>query len=57
MNLTLEQQFNLEEFKRQVDSMSSDQRKEFLVKLYEQMLIRESMYKDFLKFEWGIDKQ
>jgi hypothetical protein len=54
-NLSLEQQFILESFRQTVQKMSKEQAQEFLVKLYEQMMIRESMYKEFLKHEWGID--
>ncbi|MGF1513472.1 MAG: NblA/ycf18 family protein [Elainellaceae cyanobacterium] len=53
--LNLEQQFNLRSFETQVAHMSREQAQEFLVKLYEQMMMRESMYKHFLKCEWGID--
>jgi hypothetical protein len=34
--------------------MSREQAQQFLVKLYEQMMMRETMYKSFLKHEWGI---
>jgi hypothetical protein len=54
-NLSLEQQFALESFKQTVQKMSKEQAQVFLVKLYEQMIIRETMYKEFLKHEWGID--
>ncbi|MEM6714526.1 MAG: NblA/ycf18 family protein [Cyanobacteria bacterium P01_D01_bin.6] len=53
--LSLEQKFNLRSFETQVDKMSREQAQEFLVKLYEQMMMRETMYKQFLKHEWGID--
>lgn len=53
--LTLEQEFILESFKQTVRKMSKEQAHDFLIKLYEQMMIRESMYKEFLKREWGID--
>jgi len=55
MQLTLEQQFALRSFESQVEKMSREQAQEFLVKLYEQMMMRETMYKEFLKHEWGID--
>jgi hypothetical protein len=55
MQLTLEQQFSLRSFETQVNKMSREQAQEFLVKLYEQMMRRETMYKHFLKHEWGID--
>lgn len=52
--LTTEQQFALRTFEIQVSQMSREQAQEFLVKLYEQMMVRETMYKQFLKHEWGI---
>ena len=55
MQLSLEQQFNLRSFETQVQKMSREQAQDFLVKLYEQMMMRETMYKKFLKHEWGID--
>ena len=54
VQLSLEQQFNLKSFETQVDKMSREQAQQFLVKLYEQMMMRETMYKHFLKHEWGI---
>jgi hypothetical protein len=55
MPLSLEQQFNLRSFETQVQKMSREQAQDFLVKLYEQMMVRESMYKHFLKHEWGLE--
>lgn len=52
--LTLEQQFAFRSFESQVEKMSREQAQDFLVKLYEQMMRRENMYKHFLKQEWGI---
>jgi hypothetical protein len=52
--LTLEQQFTLRSFSSQVEKMSHDQARDFLIDLYKQMMIRETMYKGFLKHEWGI---
>lgn len=54
MQLSLEQQFNLKSFETQVDKMSREQAQQFLVQMYEQMMMRETMYKHFLKHEWGI---
>lgn len=54
VKLSLEQQFNLRSFETQVDKMSREQAQQFLVKMYEQMMMRETMYKQFLKHEWGI---
>ncbi|MGB3534941.1 MAG: NblA/ycf18 family protein [Microcoleaceae cyanobacterium] len=53
--LTLEQKFNLSSFKMQVHQMSQEQAQEFLVNLYEQMMIRENMYQHFLKHQWGLE--
>ncbi len=53
--LSLEQKFNLRSFETQVQQMSHEQAREFLVKLYEQMLVRENMYKEFLKHQWGFE--
>jgi hypothetical protein len=55
LELTLEQKFNLRSFETQVDKMSREQAQQFLVKLYEQMMLRETMYKHFLKQEWGLE--
>ncbi|MEC4983394.1 MAG: NblA/ycf18 family protein [Oscillatoria sp. PMC 1068.18] len=53
--LSLEQKFNIRSFETQVQKMSREQAQDFLVKLYEQMLVRENMYKEFLKHEWGLE--
>lgn len=50
--LSLEQQFNLRSFQTHVDNMSREQAQDFLVKLYEQMIIRDTMYKNMLKKQW-----
>lgn len=54
VELTLEQKFSIRSFESQVNRMSREQAQEFLVKLYQQMIVRENMYKEFLKHEWGI---
>jgi len=54
MELTLEQKFNLKSFETQVNKMSETQAKEFLVKLYAQQMIREELYKGFIRQGWGI---
>ena len=53
--LSIEQQFNIRSFETQVKQMSHEQAQDFLVKLYEQMIIRENMYKEFIKHEWGLE--
>ncbi len=54
IELSLEQQFSIRSFQTQVEKMSREQAQDFLVKLYEQMVLRETMYKEFLKHEWGL---
>ncbi|MFB8789755.1 MAG: NblA/ycf18 family protein [Potamolinea sp.] len=54
IELSLEQQFSIRSFETQVQKMSHEQAQDFLVKLYEQMMVRETMYKEFLKHEWGL---
>ncbi len=54
VELSLEQKFNLRTFESQVQKMSREQAQEFLIKLYEQMMMRETMYKEVLKHEWGL---
>ncbi|CCH65269.1 Phycobilisome degradation protein NblA [Richelia intracellularis HM01] len=53
--LSLEQQFSISSFAVQVQQMSHEQAKDFLIKLYEQMLIREATYQELLRHEWGLD--
>jgi hypothetical protein len=55
VELSLEQQFSIRSFETQVQQMSREQAQEFLVKLYEQMLMREAMYRHFLKHQWGLE--
>jgi hypothetical protein len=53
--LTLEQQFSLRSFETQVARMSREQAQQFLIKLYEQMMLKETMYKHFIKHQWGLE--
>jgi Phycobilisome degradation protein nblA len=55
IELSLEQQFSLRSFETQVERMSHEQAQHFLIKLYEQMMLKETMYKHFLKHQWGIE--
>jgi hypothetical protein len=57
IELSLEQQFSIRSFQTQVEKMSREQAQDFLIKLYEQMMMRENMYKEFLKHEWGIGQK
>ncbi len=53
--LTVEQQFAVRSFQLKVQDMSDEQVKELLGNIYEQMLIRETAYKQMLKKEWGVE--
>ncbi len=55
MELSLEQRFSVRSFENQVQKMSQAQAQDFLVQLYEQMMMRENMYKHFLKHQWGLE--
>ncbi len=55
IELSLEQQFSIRSFETQVQQMSHEQAQDFLIKLYEQMIVRENMYKSFIKHQWGLD--
>lgn len=55
MELSLEQQFSIRTFADQVQHMSREQAQEFLLVLYQQMMIKEAMYLHFLKHEWKLD--
>ena len=55
IKMSLEQKFSLRSFETQVQQMSKEQAQEFLVKLYEQMIVRENMYKEFIKHQWGLE--
>jgi len=55
IELSLEQEFNLRSFADQVQHMSREQAQDFLVNLYKQMMLKETMYKHFLKHEWGLE--
>jgi len=55
VQLSLEQQFNLRSFQSEVANMSHEQAQDFLIKLYEEMLKRENLYKETIKHQWGLE--
>lgn len=55
IELSLEQQFNIRSFETQVQHMSHEQAQDFLIKLYQQMVMREATYKQLLKHQWGLE--
>jgi hypothetical protein len=54
VELSLEQQFNIQSFKAQAQELNETQAKELLVDLYQQMIHRDNVYKELLKKQWGI---
>jgi hypothetical protein len=54
VQLSLEQQFNVRAFSEQVKDLSREQAQDFLVDLYRQMMIKETMYKGFLMQQLGV---
>lgn len=57
IQLTVEQRFSIASFKTQVAQMSREQAQDFLIKLYEQMIVREATYQELLKFNWGLESK
>ena len=55
MELSLEQKFSVRSFENQVQQMSREQAQDFLIKLYDQMMVKENMYKSFIKHQWGLE--
>lgn len=51
-NLTTEQQFSIRSFATHVSHMSFEQTKDFLINLYEQMVVRDATYQKLLKHSW-----
>ncbi len=55
IELSMEKQFSIRSFQSQVERMNLEQAQDFLVELYEQMLMREVMYQEFVKHQWGLE--
>jgi hypothetical protein len=55
IELSLAQEFGLRSFADQVQHMSREQAQEFLIKLHEHMVLKENMYKSFLRDKWEIE--
>ena len=56
LKLSLEQEFSLRSFGAQVQHMSREQAQDFLLKLYEQMMIQKTTYQQLLKHEWKLEQ-
>lgn len=53
-SLTLEQQFNLRKVADQTKALSQQQTQELIVELQRQLMIKDNLYKQIIKHEWGI---
>ncbi|MDJ0712822.1 MAG: NblA/ycf18 family protein [Prochloraceae cyanobacterium] len=53
MNLSLEQEFQKRVFAERVQELSKEQAQELAIELYKQIMLKENMYKDFIKNELG----
>ena len=53
-NLSLEQEFNLKLFADLVQKLTSEQAKEFLIELNQQMMLKDNLYRELLKHYMGI---
>lgn len=51
--LSLEQKFSIISFNSQVEKMSEEQAKMLLKQLFEQMTIKDAMYKELVSASWG----
>lgn len=49
VELSLEQEFSLRSFQDQVALMTHEQAQHFLIKLYQQMLLKDTVFKAMLK--------
>jgi hypothetical protein len=47
--LTIEQQFKLQVFREQAKNLEREQAQEFLIELFRQMMVKENLYKHFMK--------
>ncbi|MEM6836814.1 MAG: NblA/ycf18 family protein [Cyanobacteria bacterium P01_C01_bin.120] len=55
VELTLEQEFMLKDFAFQVQKMSLEQAREFLIDQHRNMLIQKLIFQNLLKHEWNLD--
>ena len=53
-NLSLSEEFQLKKFSDLVQRMSREQAREFLIELHWQMMMKDKMYRHFIKQEWNL---
>lgn len=52
--LSLEQKFMLKKIAHQTKSLSQEQSQELIVELQRQIMIKDNLYKQLIKHDWGI---
>ena len=52
--LTIEQKFHLRRLADQTKALSQQQAQELIVELQRQMMVKDNLYKQMIKHEWGI---
>ena len=52
--LTIEQKFHLRKLADQTKALSQEQAQELIVELQRQMMVKDNLYKQMIKHEWGI---
>ena len=52
--LTIEQKFHLRRVADQTKALSQQQAQELIVELQRQMMIKDNLFKQIIKHEWGI---
>lgn len=53
-NLTIEQKFHLRKIADRTKSLSPQQAQELIIELQRQMMIKDNLFKQIIKHEWGI---
>ena len=53
-NLTIEQKFHLRQFSDRTKALSHEQAQELIVELQRQMMVKDNLFKQMIKQEWGI---
>ncbi|MGD1918883.1 MAG: NblA/ycf18 family protein [Pleurocapsa sp.] len=53
-NLSLEQEFSLKKISKQAQALSQQEAQELIVELQRQIMIKDNLYRQIIKQEWGI---
>jgi len=53
-NLTVEQEFNLRKVADQTKVLSLQEAQDLIVEMQRQMMIKDNLFKQLIKHEWGI---